>query len=83
MLNVSAILRQDRNVPWQEKLAYVDKIVELLELSEIRDATIMSLGVEQQKRLTIGVELATKPSLLLFLDESTSGLDSQSAYSIV
>lgn len=43
----------------------------------------MSLGVEQRKRLTIGVELAAKPSLLLFLDEPTSGLDSQSAYSIV
>jgi ATP-binding cassette subfamily G (WHITE) protein 2 (SNQ2) len=39
--------------------------------------------VEQRKRVTIGVELAAKPSLLLFLDEPTSGLDSQSAYSIV
>lgn len=29
------------------------------------------------------MELAAKPSLLLFLDEPTSGLDSQSAYSIV
>lgn len=43
----------------------------------------MSLGVEQRKRVTIGVELAAKPSLLLFLDEPTSGLDSQGAYSIV
>jgi len=33
--------------------------------------------------VTIGVELAAKPSLLLFLDEPTSGLDSQSAFSIV
>ena len=33
--------------------------------------------------MTIGVELAAKPSLLLFLDEPTSGLDSNSAYSIV
>lgn len=82
-LNFSAILRQDRHIPKQEKLAYVDKIIELLELNEIQDAVIMSLGVEQRKRLTIGVELAAKPSLLLFLDEPTSGLDSQSAYSIV
>ena len=43
----------------------------------------MSLGVEQRKRLTIGVELAAKPELLLFLDEPTSGLDAQSAFSIV
>ena len=27
------------------------------------------LNVEQRKRLTIGVELAAKPQLLLFLDE--------------
>jgi ATP-binding cassette, subfamily G (WHITE), member 2, PDR len=30
--------------------------------------------MEQRKRLTIGVELAAKPDLLLFLDEPTSGL---------
>jgi len=31
------------------------------------------LNIEQRKRLTIGVELAAKPDLLLFLDEPTSG----------
>jgi ABC-type multidrug transport system ATPase subunit len=31
------------------------------------------LNVEQRKRLTIGVELAARPALLLFLDEPTSG----------
>lgn len=82
-LEFSAILRQDRNVPREEKLAYVNQIISLLELEDIQDAIVSSLGVEQRKRLTIGVELAAKPSLLLFLDEPTSGLDSQSAYSIV
>ncbi|OAL53270.1 ABC drug exporter AtrF [Pyrenochaeta sp. DS3sAY3a] len=82
-LEFSAILRQDKNIPRQEKLDYVDKIIELLELNDMQDALISSLGVEQKKRLTIGVELAAKPSLLLFLDEPTSGLDSNSAYSIV
>lgn len=82
-LEFSAILRQDRAVPRQEKLAYVDKIIDLLELTEMQDAIVSSLGVEQKKRLTIGVELAAKPQLLLFLDEPTSGLDSQSAWSIV
>jgi len=33
--------------------------------------------------VTIGVELAAKPDLLLFLDEPTSGLDGQSAYNLV
>lgn len=39
--------------------------------------------MEQHKRLTIGVELAANPGLLLFLDELTGGLDSQSTFSIV
>lgn len=79
----SAILRQDRKTPRSEKMDYVDRIIELLELEEIQDAIIGSLSVEQKKRVTIGVELAAKPSLLLFLDEPTSGLDSQAAFSIV
>ncbi|RAH67553.1 uncharacterized protein BO66DRAFT_403745 [Aspergillus aculeatinus CBS 121060] len=41
------------------------------------------LGVEERKRLTIGVELAARPLGLLFLDEPTSGLDSQAAYSVI
>ncbi|KAK8120926.1 ATPase [Apiospora kogelbergensis] len=82
-IEFSALLRQAVSIPRSEKIAYVDKIIDLLELNELQDAIISSLGVEQRKRLTIGVELAAKPSLLLFLDEPTSGLDSQSAYSIV
>jgi ATP-binding cassette, subfamily G (WHITE), member 2, SNQ2 len=61
----------------------VGQIIDLLELRDLQDALVRSLGVEQRKRVTLGVELAAKPNLLLFLDEPTSGLDSQSAYSIV
>lgn len=68
-IEFSAILRQERTVSRKDKLAYVDSIIELLELGDIQDAIIMSLGVEQRKRLTIAVELAAKPNLLLFLDE--------------
>ncbi|RMD40166.1 hypothetical protein DV735_g4954, partial [Chaetothyriales sp. CBS 134920] len=82
-LEFSAILRQDRDIPRSEKIDYVNRIIDLLELNEIQDALIISLGVEQRKRLTIGVELGSKPELLLFLDEPTSGLDAQSAFSIV
>ena len=81
-IEFSAILRQERHIPKHEKLAYVEDIIDLLELREIQDVLILSLGVEQRKRVTIAVELAAKPSLV-FLDEPTSGLDSQSAYSIV
>lgn len=81
-IEFSAILRQERHIPREQKIAYVDEIIDLLELREVSDVLIMSLGVEQRKRVTIAVELAAKP-LLLFLDEPTSGLDSQSAYSII
>lgn len=82
-LEFSALLRQSRDVPREEKLEYVDTVIDMLELQEIEDAIVASLGVEPRKRLTIGVELAAKPSLLLFLDEPTSGLDSQAAFSII
>ncbi|KJZ70229.1 hypothetical protein HIM_10377 [Hirsutella minnesotensis 3608] len=82
-LEFSALLRQGRDVPRQEKLDYVNEVIDLLELQDIQDAIVASLSVEPKKRLTIGVELAARPSLLLFLDEPTSGLDSQAAFSIV
>jgi len=97
-LRFSALLRQPKEVPQQEKYDYVEKIIKLLEMEEIAEAMIGSgdagLSVEQRKRVTIGVELASKPQLLLFLDEPTSGmsiadiiltagLDAQSAFNIV
>ncbi|XP_044717671.1 ABC-2 type transporter domain-containing protein [Hirsutella rhossiliensis] len=82
-LEFSALLRQGRDIPRHDKIDYVNKVIDLLELTDIQGAMVGSLGVEPKKRLTIGVELAAKPSLLLFLDEPTSGLDSQSAFSIV
>lgn len=42
----------------------------------------IGLNVEQHKRFTIGIELAARPDLLLFLDGPTSGLDSDTAWSI-
>lgn len=40
-------------------------MLELLELQDLADAMVLSLNVEARKRLTIGVELASKPELLL------------------
>ncbi|KGO49411.1 CDR ABC transporter [Penicillium expansum] len=86
-LEFSALLRQPEHVPKEEKLAYVDTIIDLLELHDLADTLIGSVGeglsVEQRKRVTIGVELVSKPSILIFLDEPTSGLDGQSAYNTV
>ncbi|KAK1767800.1 ABC-2 type transporter-domain-containing protein [Phialemonium atrogriseum] len=86
-LRFSADLRQPFETPQEEKYAYVEEIMGLLEMESFADAIIGSpeagLTVEQRKRVTIGVELAARPQLLLFLDEPTSGLDSQSAFNIV
>nr|POF17883.1 brefeldin a resistance protein [Quercus suber] len=86
-LRFSAKLRQPREVPLSEKYEYVETIIKLLEMENIAGATIGNIGSglnqEQRKRLTIGVELASKPELLLFLDEPTSGLDSGAAFNIV
>jgi ATP-binding cassette, subfamily G (WHITE), member 2, SNQ2 len=86
-LRFSAKLRQPREVPLHEKYAYCETILQLLEMEDIAGATIGKIGAglnqEQRKRLTIGVELASKPELLFFLDEPTSGLDSGAAFNIV
>ncbi|KAH7380815.1 BcATRO, ABC transporter [Cadophora sp. MPI-SDFR-AT-0126] len=85
-LNFSALLRQSSIYTRQEKLNYVDEVIELLDMELYADAVVgvpgEGLNVEQRKRLTIGVELAARPQLLLFLDEPTSGLDSQTSWSI-
>lgn len=86
-LEFSALLRQSREIPRAEKLRYVDTIIDLLEMHDIENTLIgtthAGLSVEQRKRLTIGVELVSKPSILIFLDEPTSGLDGQAAFNIV
>ncbi|KAF8899244.1 ABC-transporter [Infundibulicybe gibba] len=82
-MRFSAYLRQPESVSQEEKDAYVEEMIELLELQDLAEALVFSLGMEARKRLTIGVELASKPELLLFLDEPTSGLDAQSAWNLV
>ncbi len=86
-LRFSALLRQPKEVPIAAKYEYCERIIDLLEMNDIAGATIGKIGEglnqEQRKRVTIGVELASKPKLLLFLDEPTSGLDSAAAFNII
>lgn len=86
-LRFSAVLRQPAEVPLSEKYEYVEQVIRMLEMDAWAEAVVgdvgMGLNVEQRKRLTIAVELAARPKLLLFLDEPTSGLDAQAAWSIV
>ncbi|KAL1612757.1 Multidrug resistance protein [Paraconiothyrium brasiliense] len=85
-LEFSALLRQPADYSREEKLAYVDQVIRLLDMEDYAEAVVgvpgEGLNVEQRKRLTIGVEIAARPKLLLFLDEPTSGLDSQTSWSI-
>ncbi|KAG8426770.1 hypothetical protein J3459_007818 [Metarhizium acridum] len=85
-LEFSALLRQPSSYSSEERLAYVDKILGILDLVDFQDALIgdadSGLGVELTKRVTIAVELVARPKIL-FADEPTSGLDSQVAAAIV
>ncbi len=85
-LTFSARLRQPEKYTDAEKVAYVDQVIDTLDMNKFADAVIgvpgEGLNVEQRKRVTIGVELAARPELLLFLDEPTSGLDSNTAWAI-
>ncbi|KIW94662.1 uncharacterized protein Z519_04639 [Cladophialophora bantiana CBS 173.52] len=86
-LRFSAVLRQPSTTSKEDKFAYVEEVIRLLDMESYADAIVgipgQGLNIEQRKRLTIAVELAAKPDLLLFLDEPTSGLDSQTAWSIM
>jgi ABC-type multidrug transport system ATPase subunit len=81
----SALLRQHKSIPKEEKLAYVEEVIALLEMQDYASAVVgvpgEGLNVEQRKRLTIGVELVAKPELLVFFDEPTSGEHDRFSYS--
>ena len=52
----------------------VDEVVELVGLTEKRDARVKSLSGGQKRRLDLGVALVGNPELV-FLDEPTTGFD--------
>ncbi|MFD5765445.1 FHA domain-containing protein [Streptomyces sp. NPDC127049] len=73
-LAYAAELRFPGDTAPAERHARVAEVIGELGLSERADQPIHSLSGGQRKRVSVALELLTKPSLL-FLDEPTSGLD--------
>ena len=73
-LRFVAQLRMPPDTSADEREKVVSEVLETLGLSERRAVPIARLSGGQLKRVSIGVELLTKPRLF-FLDEPTSGLD--------
>ncbi|TNE85801.1 MAG: ATP-binding cassette domain-containing protein [Deltaproteobacteria bacterium] len=68
--------------------AEVDRVLEELGIAHVRrsrigDALKRGISGGQRKRVSLGQELITKSTRVLFLDEPTSGLDPQTAQDIV
>ena len=59
-LEFSALLRQNREIPREEKLRYVDTVVKLLQLEDLEHTLIgrpgAGLSVEQRKRKSESIE---------------------------
>lgn len=73
-LDYAAQLRMPPDTSPEERHQRVMEVLEDLDLTHRKDVQISGLSGGQQKRVSIGVELLTKPGLF-FLDEPTSGLD--------
>ncbi|MFF3689675.1 FHA domain-containing protein [Streptomyces sp. NPDC002187] len=73
-LGYAAELRFPGDSSPEEREARVEEVIRELGLEQRADQPIHSLSGGQRKRVSVALELLTKPSLL-FLDEPTSGLD--------
>ena len=69
-----AKLRLSGDVSSKEVDQIINEVMDVTGLTERRDVPISQLSGGQRKRVSIAVELITKPSII-YLDEPTSGLD--------
>jgi ABC-type multidrug transport system ATPase subunit/pSer/pThr/pTyr-binding forkhead associated (FHA) protein len=73
-LKYAAKLRFPADTTRAERQARIDEVLRELKLDIHKDKKVSSLSGGQRKRVSVALELLTKPSLI-FLDEPTSGLD--------
>ncbi|MFF8675111.1 FHA domain-containing protein [Streptomyces sp. NPDC015242] len=73
-LKYAAKLRFPADTTGAEREARIDEVLRELKLDIHKDKKVTSLSGGQRKRVSVALELLTKPSLI-FLDEPTSGLD--------
>ncbi|KAJ9111206.1 hypothetical protein QFC22_006581 [Naganishia vaughanmartiniae] len=78
-LQFSALLRQGNRRSREEKLAFAEKVLHLLELEPIADAIIGfpgrgGLNVEERKRVTIGTLIHRRPPLSIALTSSSKSI---------
>ncbi len=81
-LDYAAQLRMPADTSAAERHQRILEVLEDLDLAERKDLAIHKLSGGQLKRVSIGVELLTKPRLF-FLDEPTSGLDPGTEYNMM
>lgn len=86
-LEFFALLTNDSNISSEEKLGFVDQLLQELRLEHVADCRIgdtskRGLSGGEKKRVAIAEQLLRNPKVL-FLDEPTSGLDAFSSQQVM